>query len=118
VRDRRLPEVSHGGDIYVVSWAGTVGVFEREETETGRYTQNGERTFEAAVDGKLVALRPIEPGEQKVRTTEGGDEQTIRYADKAMKRLHEKYTRMVFKGKLKQPAVVAVPGNWRALSGE
>jgi transposase len=38
----------------------------------------------------------------------GTDEQTIRYADKAMKRLHEKYTRMVYKGKLKQTAVTAV----------
>jgi transposase len=39
---------------------------------------------------------------------EGTDEQTIGYADKAMKRLHEKYTRLVFKGKTKQTAITAV----------
>jgi transposase len=52
--------------------------------------------------------RPNKVSKRLEQRREGTDEQTIRYADKAMKRLHEKYTRMVFKGKLKQTAIIAV----------
>jgi transposase len=52
--------------------------------------------------------RPNKVGKRLEQRRAGTDEQTIRYADKAMKRLHEKYTRMVFKGKSKQTAVIAV----------
>jgi transposase len=52
--------------------------------------------------------RPNQVSKRLERRRAGTDEQTIRYADKAMKRLHEKYTRMVYKGKLKQTAVTAV----------
>jgi transposase len=52
--------------------------------------------------------RPNQVSKRLARRRERTDEQTIRYADKAMKRLHEKYTRMVFKGKLKQTAITAV----------
>jgi transposase len=53
-------------------------------------------------------VRPVQVGKRLEQRREGTDEQTIRYADKAMKRLHEKYLRMVSKGKLKQTAVIAV----------
>jgi transposase len=52
--------------------------------------------------------RPNKVSKRLERRREGTDERTIRYADKAMKRLHEKYTRMVYKGKTKQTAVIAV----------
>jgi transposase len=52
--------------------------------------------------------RPNQVSKRLEERRVGTDEQTIRYADKAMKRLHEKYTRMVFKGKTKQTAVIAV----------
>jgi transposase len=52
--------------------------------------------------------RPNQVSKRLAQRRVGTDEQTIRYADKAMKRLHEKYTRMVFKGKTKQTAVTAV----------
>jgi len=52
--------------------------------------------------------RPNQVGKRLSKRREGTDEGTIRYADKAMKRLHEKYTRMVFKGKTKQTAVTAL----------
>jgi transposase len=58
--------------------------------------------------------RPNQVSKRLSKRREGTDEGTIRYADKAMKRLHEKYTRMVFKGKTKQTAVIAVA---RELSG-
>jgi len=58
--------------------------------------------------------RPNQVSKRLIKRREGTDEGTIRYADKAMKRLHEKYTRMVFKGKTKQTAVTAVA---RELSG-
>jgi transposase len=58
--------------------------------------------------------RPNQVSKRLSKRREGTDEVTIRYADKAMKRLHEKYTRMVFKGKSKQTAVTAVA---RELSG-
>jgi hypothetical protein len=51
--------------------------------------------------------RPNYAGKRLEQRRAGTDEQTIRYADKAMKRLHEKYTRMVFNGKPKQTAVIA-----------
>jgi hypothetical protein len=51
--------------------------------------------------------RPDKAGKRLEERREGTEEQTIRYADQAMKRPHEKYTRMVFKGKTKQTAVVA-----------
>jgi hypothetical protein len=49
--------------------------------------------------------RPNQVSKRLEQRRVGTDEQTIRYADKAMKRLHEKYTRMVYKDKLKQTAV-------------
>jgi transposase len=52
--------------------------------------------------------RPNQVSRRLSERREGTDEQTIGYADKAMKRLHEKYTRLVFKGKTKQTAVTAV----------
>jgi transposase len=52
--------------------------------------------------------RPNQVSKRLSKRREGTDEGTIRYADKAMKRLHEKYTRMVFKGKTKQTSVTAV----------
>ena len=52
--------------------------------------------------------RPNQVSRRLSERREGTDEQTIGYADKAMKRLHEKYTRMVCKGKTKQTAVTAV----------
>jgi transposase len=52
--------------------------------------------------------RPNKVSKRLKERREGTDEETIRYADKAMKRLHEKYIRMVNKGKLKQTAVIAV----------
>ncbi|MDR1306088.1 MAG: IS110 family transposase, partial [Treponema sp.] len=52
--------------------------------------------------------RPNQVSKRLEQRRVGTDEQTIRYADKAMKRLHEKYTRMVYKGKSKQTAVTAV----------
>ena len=52
--------------------------------------------------------RPNQVGKRLERRRVGTDEQTIGYADKAMKRLHEKYTRLIFKGKLKQTAITAV----------
>jgi transposase len=52
--------------------------------------------------------RPNQVSKRLSKRREGTDEGTIRYADKAMKRLHEKYTRMVFKGKAKQTAVTAI----------
>jgi transposase len=58
--------------------------------------------------------RPNQVSKRLLKRREGTDESTIRYADKAMKRLHDKYTRMVFKGKTKQTAVTAVA---RELSG-
>jgi transposase len=58
--------------------------------------------------------RPNQVSKRLSKRREGTNESTIRYADKAMKRLHEKYTRMVFKGKTKQTAVTAVA---RELSG-
>jgi transposase len=51
--------------------------------------------------------RPNQVGKRLERRRVGTDEQTIRYADKAMKRLHDKYTRLIFKGKLKQTAITA-----------
>jgi transposase len=52
--------------------------------------------------------RPNNVSKRLEQRREGTDERTVRYADKAMKRLHEKYTRMVFKGKSKQTAITAV----------
>jgi transposase len=52
--------------------------------------------------------RPNQVSKRLEQRREGTDERTIGYADKAMKRLHEKYTRLVFKGKTKQKAVTAV----------
>jgi transposase len=52
--------------------------------------------------------RPNQVSRRLARRRAETDEPTIRYADKAMKRLHEKYTRLVFKGKLKQTAITAV----------
>jgi transposase len=52
--------------------------------------------------------RPNKVSKRLEQRREGTDERTIRYADKAMKRLHEKYTRMVYNGKTKQTAVIAV----------
>jgi hypothetical protein len=50
---------------------------------------------------------PNQAGKRLARRKEGTNEQMIRYADKAMKRLYEKYTRLVYKGKLKQAAITA-----------
>jgi len=58
--------------------------------------------------------RPNQVSKRLLKRRESVDEGTIRYADKAMRRLHEKYTRMVFKGKTKQTSVTAVA---RELSG-
>jgi hypothetical protein len=52
--------------------------------------------------------RPNQVSKRLEQRREGTDERTIRYAEKAMKRLHEQYTRMVFKGKTKQAAITAV----------
>jgi transposase len=52
--------------------------------------------------------RPNQVSKRLALRREGIDEGTVRYADKAMKRLHEKYTRLVFKGKSKQAAITAV----------
>jgi transposase len=52
--------------------------------------------------------RPVQVSKRLAQRRAGTDEQTIRYADKAMRRLHEKYTRMVYKGKVKQTAITAV----------
>jgi transposase len=52
--------------------------------------------------------RPNQVSKRLEQRREGTDERTIGYADKAMKRLHEKYTRLVFKGKTKQKAITAV----------
>jgi hypothetical protein len=52
--------------------------------------------------------RPNKASKRLEERRAGTDEQTIRHTDKAMKRLHEKYTRMICKGKLKQTAVIAV----------
>jgi transposase len=52
--------------------------------------------------------RPNRVGKRLEQRRLGTDEQTIGQADKAMKRLHEKYTRLVFNGKAKQAAIMAV----------
>lgn len=52
--------------------------------------------------------RPNQVSKRLEQRRVGTDERTIRYADKAMKRLHEKYTRLIFKGKTKQTAIIAV----------
>jgi transposase len=52
--------------------------------------------------------RPNQVSKRLYKRRVGTDEHTIRYADKAMKRLHDKYTRLIFKGKAKQSAVMAV----------
>jgi transposase len=52
--------------------------------------------------------RPNQVSKRLSQRRIGTDETSIRYADKAMKRLHEKYTRMVFRGKRKQVAITAV----------
>jgi transposase len=52
--------------------------------------------------------RPNQVSKRLARRRAGTDEQTIRYADKAMKRPREKYTRLLYKGKLKQTAITAV----------
>jgi transposase len=51
--------------------------------------------------------RPNQESKRLEQRREGTEERTIRYADKAMRRLHEKYTRMVYKGKSKQTAITA-----------
>jgi transposase len=52
--------------------------------------------------------RPNQVSKRLSQRRVGTDETTIRYADKAMKRLHEKYTRLLFRGKPKQAAIMAV----------
>jgi hypothetical protein len=51
--------------------------------------------------------RPNQVSVRLKKRRAGTDERRIRYADKAMKRLHEKYPRLVYKGKPKQTAVTA-----------
>jgi transposase len=52
-------------------------------------------------------VRPNQVSRRPAKRRKGTDETVIRYTDKAMKRPRGKYTRMVFKGKLKQTAVTA-----------
>jgi hypothetical protein len=59
------------------------------------------------VESSRHCARPNQVSVRLKKRRAGTDEGTIRYADKAMKRLHEKYTRLVYKGKPKQTAVTA-----------
>jgi transposase len=52
--------------------------------------------------------RPAQVSKRLAQRRVGTDEQTIAYADKALRRLHGKFVKMVFKGKAKQTAVTAV----------
>jgi transposase len=58
--------------------------------------------------------RQTKEGKRLARRRVGVNEQVIKYADKAIDRLHNKYVKLLFKGKLKQKAVTAVA---RELSG-
>jgi transposase len=91
-----------------------IGLVPREHSSGKKRKQGG---ITKAGNGHLRKLltesswhysRPNKVGKRLEQRRVGTDEHTIRYADKAMKRLHEKYTRMVFKGKPKQTAVIAV----------
>jgi hypothetical protein len=59
-------------------------------------------------------VRPPVVGKPLAKRRVGTDEYTITCADKAIKRLHNKYVKLLFKGKSKQTAVTAVA---RELSG-
>jgi hypothetical protein len=83
--------------------------FPCEETETEGITKTGNGQLRKLLtESSWHYARPNQVGKRLEQRRVGTDEQTIRYADKAMKRLHETYIRMVTKGKLKQTAVIAV----------
>jgi transposase len=91
------------------------------ENSSGKKRQQGRIT--KAGNGHLRKLlteaawqyaRPPVVGKPLAKRRLGTDEYTIGYADKAIKRLHGKYVKLLFKGKSKQTAITAVA---RELSG-
>jgi transposase len=53
-------------------------------------------------------IRPVQVSRRLARRRVGLDAETVVYADKAMRRLHKKYTGMIYRGKTSQVAVTAV----------
>jgi transposase len=80
-----------------------------KKRKQGRITKTGNGHLRRLLtESSWHYARPNQVSKRLEQRRIGTDEWTIRYADKAMKRLHEKYTRMVYKGKSKQTAVIAV----------
>jgi hypothetical protein len=80
-----------------------------KKRKQGRITKCGNgRLRKLLTESSWHYTLPNQVGKRLERRREGTDERTIRYAEEAMKRLHEKYTRLIFKGKSKQTAVIAV----------
>jgi hypothetical protein len=80
VRNWRLPEVFHGGGVYVVPGAGAEGVFEREEEETGGITKTGNGHLRKLLtESSWHYARPNQVSKRLEQRREGVDEQTIRF---------------------------------------
>jgi transposase len=109
VRGRGLQEVSERGGVYVVYRLVPSEQSSGKKRKQGRITKCGNGHLRKLLtESSWHYTRPNQVGKRLERRREGTDERTIRYADKAMKRPREKYTRLIFKGKSKQTAVIAV----------
>jgi transposase len=86
-----------------------------KKTKRGGITKTGNKHLRRLLtESSWHYARPNQVSKRLAQRRSGTDEQTIRCADKAMKRLHGKFAKMVFGGKSKQTAVTAVA---RELSG-
>jgi transposase len=115
VRDRGLPAVFQRSDMYGVSGLVPLEFSSGKKRKQGGIPKRGNGHLRRLLIGSSWHYaRPNQVSARLQKRRAGTDGQTIRYADQAMKRLHKKYRRMVFKGKLQQTAVTAVA---RGLAG-